>query len=136
MGVSGFQLISLTTMCGIAELLLLSLGTFWWEYWWIYDVAAMFAFLLGLSRHKMYSFFAVEPVPVKSSRWKSGNGFLLLANVIFLVILWPIDISLTHSMLSSFFMTPLFMIALLNFEELGWFMKSKYHQNVTSDSTI
>lgn len=137
MRVSGVYLIGLNTLCGFAELILVSLSTLWWEYWWVYDVFIIIPFLFGLSRHKVSTFFGIEQeqVSVESSRWKTANGVLLLVNIIFLVVVWPIDVLLMPSSLSWSLTTPFMMIALMNFEELGWFIISKHHQNVDSSST-
>jgi len=136
MSVSGVYLIGLNTLCGFAELILVSLSTLWWEYWWVYDVIAIFPFLFGLSRYKVNTFFGIEQeqAPVESSRWKTAIGILLLGNIILLVVFWPIDVLLMPTSLSWSFTTPFMMVSLINFEELGWFMISKHHQNVASSS--
>jgi hypothetical protein len=135
MRVSGLYLIGLNTLCGFAVLIVVSLSSLWWEYWWVTDVIVILPFLFGLSRDKVYAFFGLEQeqASFESIRWKTGMGVLLLANIILLVVFWPIGVLLMPTSL-SYFTTPLMMVALIDFEELGWFMISKHHQNVASSS--
>jgi len=137
MRVSGVYLIGLNTLCGFAELILVSLNALWWEYWWVGDVIVIIPFLVGLSRYKISTFFGIEQeqASVESIRWKSAMGVLLLANIVILVVYWPVGVLLMTTYLGWGFTTPIMMIALIDFEELGWFIVSKHHQNVASTST-